>query len=404
MMTLSSNETAAPLYLNKGEERRLLSGHLWVFSNEINTKRNPLGNFDPGDGVDIYSHSGRWLGNGYVNPNSLICARIVSRDRSHPLSRSLLIHRIKVALSLRLRLFEHPFYRLVYGEGDGLPGLIIDRYDKYCVVQLTTAGMECRRKDILAAVDKVLRPSGILLRCDSEIRILEGLDSYVESVGSIPQEIELIEHDTRFVIPLRHGQKTGWYFDQRDNRARMLRLVRDHRVLDVCSYLGAWGIQAARHGASEVMCVDASKRTLDLVTRNAQINGVDNKVSSLRGDAFKALKELHEQGARFDVVILDPPAFIKRKKDIRSGEQAYQRLNQAALQLLEKDGLLITCSCSFHMQRQRFVHIVHRAARHLDRHLQLIYEGGQSMDHPVHPAMPETRYLKCLGLRVLPRM
>jgi 23S rRNA (cytosine1962-C5)-methyltransferase len=402
-MTAPTNEQAPPLYLNKGEERRLLSGHLWVYSNEINTKRSPLAHFSPGDGVDIYSHSGRWLGNGYINPNSLICARIVSRDRPHPLSRSLLVHRIKVALSLRLRLSEHPFYRLVYGEGDGLPGLIIDRYDRYCVVQLTTAGMECRREDVLAAVDKVLRPSGILLRCDSEIRVLEGLDNYVESVGSVPDEIELIEHDTRFVIPLQHGQKTGWYFDQRDNRARMLRLVREQRVLDVCSYLGAWGIQAARHGASEVVCVDASKRILDYVSRNAQLNALDSKVSGLRGDAFKALKGLHEEGDRFDVVVLDPPAFIKRKKDIRVGEQGYQRLNQAALRLLVKDGLLITCSCSFHMQRDRFIHIVHSAARHLDRHLQLISESSQSMDHPVHPAMPETRYLKCLCFRVLPR-
>ena len=403
-MPISTTETSAPLYLKKNEERRLLMGHPWVYSNEVDTQRNPLTSFAPGDNVDIFSHHGRWLGNGYVNPHSLICARIVSRNRAYPMSRSLFVHRLKVALGLRQRLYQDPYYRLVYGESDGLPGLVVDRYDTWYVVQLSTAGMERRRDDVIAAIDKVLRPSGTLLRCDGETRILEGLDLYVESVGDVPEEIELSEHDTRFSVPLRQGQKTGWYYDHTDNRAMLLRLIRGQRVLDVFSYLGAWGIQAAKHGASEVTCLDSSEKLLSYVSKNACLNSVDRIVRNLHGDAFRVLKALREDRALYDVVILDPPAFIKRKKDMRAGERAYQRLNQAALQVLDKDGLLVTCSCSFHLSRDRFLRIMQQAARHIDKYLQLIFESGQATDHPIHPAMPETQYLKCFVFRVLPRM
>ncbi len=402
-MSQADNEPYAFLYLKKGSERRIASGHLWVYSNEVDTGRSPLKDLMPGQGVDVLSHAGRWLGNAYVNPNSLICARIVSHDRSHPLSRSLLVHRIKVALGLRRRLFRHDFYRLLYGEGDGLPGLIIDRYGSFFVVQLNTAGMDRRREDVLAALDKVLRPEGVLLRCDNEFRAMEGLDSYVEALGRIPEEVEVIEHDTRFIVPLRRGQKTGWYFDQRGNRAGLLPLVAGGSILDVCSYTGAWGLQAATHGATRVHCVDASETALDYVRRNAELNEIAS-IQTQRGDAFKVLKGLRAEGARFDVVVLDPPAFIKRKKDQRAGEEAYRRLNQKALQVLNTDGLLVSCSCSYHLSASRLLEITYRAARHVDRHLQLLVSGGQSMDHPVHPAMPETRYLKCLIFRVLPRL
>ncbi len=402
-MPQAEAEANAVLYLKKGSEKRIASGHLWVYSNEIDADRKPLKGLIPGDSVDIFSHGGRWLGNGYVNPNSLICARIASHDRSHPLSRSLLVHRLKVALGLRQRLYEHNCYRLAYGEGDGLPGLIIDRYGAHYVVQLNTAGMERLREDVLSAMDKVLRPDGVLLRCDSEFRSMEGLDSYVDAWGEVPKEVELVENDTRFLVPLRQGQKTGWYFDHRDNRALLLRLASGRRVLDVCSYIGAWGIQAANHGASHVHCVDASDLALAYVRRNAELNRVDS-IQTLHGDAFDILKALRSERIRFDIVVLDPPAFIKRKKDRRVGEDAYRRLNQAALQVIEKDGVLVSCSCSHHLSTERLLEITNRAARHVDRHLQLLATSGQGMDHPVHPAMPETRYLKCLMFRVLPRM
>jgi 23S rRNA (cytosine1962-C5)-methyltransferase len=394
---------AAEVILRKREERRLLAGHLWVYANEVDTARTPLSALSPGQKVSILSHQGRWLGYGYANPHSLICARIVSRDRSHPFDASLITHRFNVALGLRDRLYDRPFYRLIYGESDGLPGLIVDRYGDLAVVQISTAGMESCRDDVLLALEKSLRPKGVLLRCDNEIRRLEGLDLYVDSVGEVPETVELVEHDTRFAVTPRGGQKTGWFFDQRDNRALMLPLWQGRRVLDVCSYAGAWGVQAARHGAASALCLDSSPPALDQVLVNAELNGVGAAVEALRADAFQGLKDLRAGQREFDVVVLDPPAFIKRKKDYRSGCEAYQRLNRLALQVLSRDGLLVTCSCSYHLERGAFLEIVHKAARHIDRTLQVLAEGGQAMDHPFLPAMPETRYLKCLLLRVLPR-
>ena len=394
---------STPLHLKKDQDRRLRFGHCWVYSNEINTDKTPLKTLEPGQPADILSHQGKWLGSGYVNPHSLICARVVSRDRKHPLSSALLVHRLNVALSLRQRLFATPFYRLVFGESDGLPGLVIDRFGDYLVIQITTAGMERMKKEILATVRKVLHPAGVLFRNDTRIREAEGLDLYQEdALGGWPEALELEEQGVGFQVPASGGQKTGWYFDQAANRARMTAYVKERRVLDVCSYVGAWGVQAAVRGASEVYCVDASESALDSVASNASRNGVAEKVAGLQGDAFDALKELRVANERFDLVILDPPAFIKRRKDIKEGELAYRRLNQLALQVLSKDGMLITSSCSYHMSDERLLQVVQQASRHVDRSLQLLEKGGQSADHPVHPAMPETAYLKTFFLRVLP--
>ena len=395
--------TATELILRRREERRLLAGHLWVYANEVDTSRTPLFALSPGQKVSVLSHQGRWIGCGYANPHSLICARLVSRDRNHPFDASLIMHRVNVALGLRDRLYDHSYYRLIYGESDGLPGLVVDRYGELAVVQISTAGMEVLRQDVLRALDKTLRPEAVLLRCDSEIRRLEGLDLYVDAVGEIPETVELVEHGTRFLVAPRSGQKTGWFYDQRDNRALMLRLWRGRRVLDVCSYVGAWGVQAAVHGATSALCMDSSQSALDMVSESADLNNVTHAVDTLRADAFQGLRELRAGRSEFDIVVLDPPAFIKRKKDFRNGCEAYQRLNQAALQVLTQDGILVTCSCSYHLDREAFLEIVRRAARHIDRNVQVLAEGGQAMDHPWLPAMPETRYLKCLILRVLPR-
>jgi len=343
------------------------------------------------------------MGSGYVNPHSLICARIVSRDRKHPFSPSLLVHRLKVALSLRERLYPKPYYRLVFGESDGLPGLVIDRFGDNLVIQITTAGMEQMKQDVIAAAMKVLRPTAIYLRNDVAIRSLEGLELYTEDVlGTWPEVIEIEEFSTRFQIPSSGGQKTGWFYDQAFNRQRMTPYVKGARVLDVGSYIGAWGVQAAVHGAEDVFCVDASEKALDAVAQNAALNGVESKVATVQGDAFDALRELRAAGERFDVVLLDPPAFIKRKKDQKAGEQAYRKLNQLGLPLLSKDGILITSSCSHHMSEDRLLQVVQKAARHTDRSVQLLERGFQAPDHPVHGAMPETAYLKSLTFRVLP--
>ncbi len=393
----------APLRLKKDQDRRLRFGHCWVYSNEVNTQLTPLQGLEAGQPVEFLSHQGRWLGSGYVNPHTLICGRLVSRDREHPLSGSLIVHRLKIALALRERLYRRPYYRLVFGESDGLPGLVIDRYRDVVVIQITTAGMERMREEVIRAVDKVIKPVCIILRSDTEVRKTEGLESSVEVVtGELPEALDVEEGSLRFRVPAISGQKTGWYFDQAFNRARLGRYLPAARVLDVCSYYGGWAVQAATQGADQVLCVDMSHPALEGVQANASLNGVGARISTLRGDAFDVLKALCAERERFDIVMLDPPAFIKRRKDIREGTLAYRRLNELALRLLSKDGILITSSCSHHLSREDFLQVLQRAARHLDRSLQLLEQGAQSPDHPIHPAIAETAYLKAFYLRALP--
>ena len=394
---------SAKLRLAKNQDRRLRAGHLWVYSNEIDNAVTPLKGFAPGQLVEVENAQGRWMGLAYVNPNSLICARIVTRERGLAVDAGLFTHRIKVALALRERLYPMPYYRLLYGEADGVPGLVVDRYGDVLAVQITTAGMEVLREPLLAALLKVLKPAAILLRNDSASREREGLELYVELAhGKLPQQVSIKEGDCRFEVPLAEGQKTGWFFDQAANRDQFLRYIDGKRVLDVCSYVGAWSVRAARAGAHGVTAVDVSEPALDRLRENASANGVGDVVETLKQDAFHALRELRAARERFDVVVLDPPAFIKRRKDQKEGLLAYRRLNEGALGVLERDGVLVTASCSFHLDRDQLLRTVQQGARHSDRSLQLLQQGHQSPDHPIHPAIPETAYLKAFFLRVLP--
>ena len=388
------------LRLKRGEDRRLSAGHLWVFSNEVDTARTPLPGFEPGALCRVVSDRDKFLGYAYVNPHSLICARILGRDPEYPPGKSLIVHRLQVAQSLRRSLFDRPFYRLVYGESDALPGLVLDRFGDVIVGQIATAGMEAMRADVEAAVRKAIAPTAMLWKNDAGVRELEGLPSYVEpAFGDLPEFVDVEEGGVTFRIPLGAGQKTGWFFDQAANRLALRKYVGGSRVLDVFSYLGAWGLGALRAGATEVTCVDSSATALEGLQAAAAANGL--KPATIRGDAFDVMEQLHAERRRFDVVVIDPPAFIKRKKDIPKGEAAYRRLNQLAIQLLERDGILVSCSCSYHLEPQQLLAAIQRAARHLDRFAQVVEVGGQAPDHPIHPAIPETRYLKAYFCRVV---
>jgi 23S rRNA (cytosine1962-C5)-methyltransferase len=392
------------LYLKRGEDTRLRAGHLWVFSNEVDVQRSPLSGFEPGQVCAIVDSRDKAIGVGYVNPNSLICARLVSRGLEHMLDRSLLVHRLNVALALRERLFDEPWYRLVFGESDGLPGLTIDRFGDVLVAQTTTAGMERLKDEITAAIVKVLKPRQLWWKNDAASRGMENLPEYADLGHGEPIDGPLIvrEAGLEFECDPVGGQKTGWFYDQRGNRDHLAGLVKGKRVLDMFSYLGGWGLRAAAFGASEVICVDSSQPAVDAITRNAQRNGLADRVSAVRADAFDHLKALREQRERFDVVILDPPAFVKRKKDLAEGRVAYRRLNELGMQVLNRDGILITCSCSHHMPRAQLLDGVQQGARHLDRQAQLLWHLQQGPDHPIHPAIPETEYLKGFILRILP--
>jgi 23S rRNA (cytosine1962-C5)-methyltransferase len=388
------------LVLKRNEDRRLLAGHVWVYSNEIDTRKTSLSGFEPGALAAIQSASGKTLGVGYVNPHSLICARLLSRRPRTVIDSLFFERRLRSALSLRENLYAEPYYRLVFGESDGLPGVVVDRYGSVLVVQITTAGMELVRELLLEALDRVLAPTGILLRNDSSMRALEGLPLETEVIGEIPETVLLTEGDVQFTVPLGAGQKTGWYYDQRCNRRAMHKYVQGRQVLDTFSYIGAWGLQAAVAGAAGVSCVDASPVARTFMEKNIAANGLTGKVRLESGDAFEVLQSLQDARRRFDVVIVDPPAFIKRRKDIKAGEQGYGRLNSLALKLLEPDGFLISCSCSMHLPAERLQHVLYQSARKQGRHLQILERGFQCMDHPVHPAIPETAYLKALFCRV----
>src|SRR3569833_164130 len=388
------------LKLKRGEDRRIRSGHLWIFSYVIVIAATSLAGGSAGARARVLSVRDQFLGHAYVNPLALICARIMGRDAARPLDRALIESRLQTALALRERLSPEPYYRLAFGEADQLPGLVLDRYGDTVVGQIATAGMEALKADVEAAVKEVLHPAGLFWIIDSGARDLEHLTASTEvAFGSVPDELLVIESGLHFRAPLADGQKTGWFYDQTANRQKLIRfLPPGARVLDVCSYVGAWAITALRNGASSARCVDSSQLSLDFVQRNAAQNAVT--VETMREDAFDALKALHAQGARFDAVILDPPAFIKRKKDIPQGQAAYRKLNQLALDLIDSDGLLVSCSCSYHLAPEELVSAIQLAGRHSGRFVQILESGGQSPDHPIHPAIPETRYLKAFFCRV----
>ncbi|WP_372738281.1 class I SAM-dependent rRNA methyltransferase [Neptunomonas sp.] len=391
------------LILNQGAERRLRAGHVWIYSNEVDNKRTPIKSFQLGEQVLVEASNGKSLGVAYVNPNTLICGRLLCRDTKLRLDRSLLVHRINIALSLREACFDKPCYRLVFGDSDGLPGLVIDRYFDIFVVQISTAGMEAVVDEIISALNKVFTPQAIVLRCDGKMRSTEGLESYIEvAQGEVPELCPFEENGVPLLAPVLTGQKTGWFYDHRNNRAAMQKHVKGKRVLDLFSYVGGWGVQALAAGATEVMCVDASESALDVALENARLNNAEDRFVALQGDAFDACKELIQEQEKFDVVIVDPPAFIQRRKDIKNGERAYTRINNLAMRLLDRNGVLVSASCSMHLERARLIDIIRANARELDRTAQIFDQGHQGADHPVHPAIPETDYLKSFCVRVLP--
>ena len=384
--------------LKAHEERRLRAGHLWVYSNEIDTGEG-FRQIAPGSLCRVVDSRGKPLGIGYVHPRTLLALRLLSSDPNAVIDVEWFLRRLQSALKLRERLYPGPYYRLVFGEADGLPGLIVDRYGEVLVLQISTAGMEALKPLVIDALQRLLKPRGMLLRNDLAMRETEGLEDVTEEIGTVPDVVEIDEGGVRFAIPLKTGQKTGWFYDQSDNRGRLARYVKGARVLDVFSYIGGWALRSAAFGASSVSCVDASAPALEMAQRNAGLNGVD--LETLKGPALDMLKQLRDQQREFDVVIVDPPALIKRKKDAEAGLEHYASLNRVAIQLLAKDGVLISCSCSHHLELEQLQRVLLRESRQAGRRLQILEQGGQSADHPVHPAIPETRYLKAYFCRVI---
>jgi len=382
------------LRLKPQEERRLRAGHLWVYSNEIDTERSPLKTVPAGALCRLVDSRGKPLGTGYVNPHALLCARVLTGQADAVIDADWFARRLRTAAAMRQRIYgsDRPWYRLVHGEGDGLPGLVIDRYGDIYVVQIGTAGMESLRGPLLDALQAEFKPRGIVLRNDSSAREAEDLPQYVEDIGAVPQTVLIEEGGVRFEVAMHGGQKTGWFYDQHDNRDRLARYVRGARVLDVFSYVGGWALRAHAFGAAEVACVDSSAAALEAAAHNAALNGAS--LETIKGQALDVLRQLGAEGRRFEVVVVDPPALIKRKKDHAEGLSLYGRLNRAAFELLAPGGILVSCSCSYHLDAAELQRVLLRESRASGRRLQILEQGGQGPDHPVHPAIPETRYLK----------
>lgn len=395
------NTSYPKLRLNHKADYRLRNGHVWIYSNEIDNNFNPLKNIAPGELAEVENAAGKSMGLAYINPNTLICGRILDTDPNCKIDQEFFTHRIQNALQLRTQLFAGDCYRLIYGESDFLPGLVVDRFKQILVVQVATAGMERLLNLLLPALELALNPDTIIIKNDGKMREVEGLETYVKCYkGDMQDVVHLEENGVQFNAPIEAGQKTGWFYDHRMARARMVDYVKGKRVLDLFSYIGGWGIQAAAFGASEVVCSDISEFALEQVKANAKLNNLQN-VSTLQGDAFDVMEQLYNDGAKFDVVILDPPAFIPRRKDVPKGTAAYQKANMMALRLLAPNGILITGSCSLHLPASELRAVIHKAGVKLGKRLQVLEQGHQGPDHPIHPAIPETEYLKSFIVRVI---
>jgi len=386
--------------------KRVLAGHLWIFSNEI---YEGLKNYAPGSVVDVYGRQEEFLGTGYINPNSLIAVRLLSRTENeirNGINKDFLRKRLTQAIELRKKLFASKenlpdAVRLVYSEGDYLPGLIVDKYGDCLVLQFLTYGMEALREHILELMDEMLNPRLMVLRNDGRSRSLEGLPLGKEVLKGDPGSLPVInEEGILFEIDPLEGQKTGFFLDQRDNRTQLRKLIRSGRGLDLFCYSGGWALNAAYSGA-DVTGVDESERAVGYAGRNAGLNSLKGTASFIKANVFSHLdSELAAGEKRYDFIVLDPPAFVKSAARIKEAEKAYRQLNNSCMKLIKPGGILASSSCSYHMGREMFVNMLNSAARDAGRSLRLISLSSQCRDHPILLSMPETEYLKCAFLIV----
>ncbi len=383
------------LKLKNKEERRILRGHPWVFSNEI--ENMPAG-LAPGELVDVLDHAGRFIGRGYVNPHTLIAVRILTRKREE-IDSEFFRRRITSARVLRERLGFGDSFRAVFSEGDGLPGLIVDKYADTLVVQSSTAGIDGLLSDVIAALKDVYAPRAIVLRNDMASREVEGLAQEARVIhGAVAGPVAIEESGITYAVDVLAGQKTGFFFDQRENRLALRDLVKGRRTLDCFCYIGAWSLSAARYGAQEVIGIDSSEKAITRAKENAALNGL--LVRFTTADVFDELRRLEKLHERFGCIILDPPAFVKSRAKVREALKGYKEINLRAMKLLDPGGALVTCSCSHHIDQDLFKEMLIDAASSAGRQARLLEMRSQARDHPALLAARETQYLKCAILIV----
>ncbi|MFZ5998569.1 MAG: class I SAM-dependent rRNA methyltransferase [Nitrospirota bacterium] len=376
---------------------RILAGHLWIFSNEMSTSPKQ---FEPGALVEVYDHKRHFLGIGYVNPHSLISIRLLTRERE-PVDAGFLRRRIGDAFNYRKRLLNDTHScRMVYSEGDFLPGLIVDKYADCLVVQVLTLGMERLRDTVLGVLDELFSPAVLVLRNDSQSRVLEGLTLEKGIIKGSLETLPLIrEGDIMLEVDPLSGQKTGFFLDQRENRIALSRLATGGTGLDLFCYSGAWGLQLAKSGVA-VTFVDDSEGALAKARKNAALNGLEAKSTFVKADVFDFLKEQAASGIAYDTVVLDPPAFVKSRAKIKEALRGYREINALAMRVVKRGGILATSSCSYHVDRHLFLGMLRDAARDAGKTPRIIELRSQGRDHPVMLSIPETEYLKCAFLEM----
>jgi len=392
----------ATIIIDKRTAGKLRQGYPWIFKSEIKNLGG-LEEISNGQIVEIINGAGDFVARGFCNPKAQLCARVLTLHSPEEIDAHFVFKRIENAFNSRSRLYTEPYYRLIHAESDYMPGLIIDRYGDVIICQVNTAGMDNLWPFIEDALNKIIAPKAIILKNDTPSRTSEGLESYVKVIGTLEkQELEIIENNTKFIVDALDGQKTGWFFDQRDNRAWLASLSKDRGFIDIFCHTGGIGITAAKlGGAKQVTFVDSSAPAIEITKKNAELNGVADKCHYIVGKAFEVMEDLANQEKVYGVVSVDPPAFIKSRKDMVSGMKGYQKLAKLAVPLVRKGGILFFASCSHHAETSELLANISESIAHSGRPFQLIKTSGAAPDHPVHPVLPETSYLKGFTFKFL---
>jgi 23S rRNA (cytosine1962-C5)-methyltransferase len=389
----------AVVHLARGRSERAVEGHPWIFKGEVD---KVSGDYDPGDTVTVVDSRGIFLGKGYINPKSQILVRMLTHHDEY-IDREFFRRRLQKAWAHRQRLLpDVGSCRVVFGEADFLPGLIVDKFNDILVIQCLALGIDRWLKDIVELLEEIIQPRGIYERNDVPVRELEGLEQRKGFLrGEFDPRLIIEENGLKMVVDVAEGQKTGYFLDQRENRRAIRPYAKGVRVLDCFSNVGGFALNAAAAGATEVIAVDASGPALASVMENARLNGLEEKIRTQEGNAFDILRQYEQAQERFGLIVLDPPAFAKNKASLEGAVRGYKDINLRAMRMLPEGGFLVTCSCSYHMKSDLFKAVVADAALDAHRRLRLIEERAQGVDHPIVVGYDESHYLKCLVYEVI---
>ncbi len=385
------------IYLQPNEEIRIEQGHPWVYGNEINQIKGPI---KSGEIAYVYASNGQFIGKGFLNTTSKIFVRILSRNEDEIIDEDFFRNLIEKSNQSRVDMGFKNSYRVVFGEADGIPGFIVDKYDQYLSIQILSLGIDLRKEMFIKILVDIFHPKGIYERSDVPVRKKEGLQLFKDTVyGIVPDIVSIKENDLLMEIDIKNGQKTGSFLDQQENHNALKPYVKDKTVLDCFSHIGGFGLHAAYHQAKSVTCLDISEHAVNQIKKNAKLNHLD-QVEAYKADVFNELRAYQENKKAFDVVVLDPPAFAKKRDDIKKAYKGYKDINLQALKIINPDGYLISCSCSHYMTPQLFLDMLMDASHDAKRITQMIDFRIQSKDHPALLGSDESLYLKCITLKV----